>query len=148
MTKTTSDSLIHSPQIFYLSCSAYSFEDPKLTDISGVLYFTTLATSISKALLQSALDSLLAALQAGDGETPKCLYQLYYQQSRGATATRAEGNVLQLPAPSLSLAFDDATLEPVREAWRVATGPAAEGAETEYMVFADREPVGEYDDED
>jgi hypothetical protein len=119
----------------------------KLTDILGVLYFTTLATPTSKALLQSALDSLLSALRNGD-EIPKSLYQLYYQQLRGPTALKRDGNILQLPAPSLSLAFDDSTLESVREAWKVAMGPTAEEPETEYMVFTDREPTDDYGDED
>lgn len=106
-----------------------------------------LASRTSKALLHSALDSLLSALRDGDG-APKCLYQLYYQQSRGLAAMKTDGNTLHLPAPSLSLAFDDSTLESVREAWKVVMGPAAGDSETEYMVFADREPADDYDDED
>ena len=98
-------------------------------------------------MLQAALDSLLSAV--GDSDViPKSLYQLYYQQSRGSTATQTDGKIVQLPAPSLSLAFDDATLESVREAWKVAVGSAAEDTETQYMVFADREPADDYDDDE
>jgi hypothetical protein len=124
---------------------AVSFQDSKLTGISGVVYFTTLATPTSKALLQSALDSLLSALGNSD-ETPSCLYQLYYQQSRGSSATKTDGKVLQLPAPSLGLAFDDSTLESVREAWKAVMGSEVE--DSEYMVFSDREPADAYDDGD
>ncbi|OIW31400.1 hypothetical protein CONLIGDRAFT_595767 [Coniochaeta ligniaria NRRL 30616] len=113
----------------------------------SVLYFTTLATSTSEAVLQSALDALLSALRDGD-EAPKCLYQLRYKQSRGLTSVKTDGNMVQLPAPSLSLAFDDSTLQSVHEAWRVTMGSASQEPETDYMIFADREPADDYDDED
>ena len=125
--------------------SALLIEASKLTDMLGVLYLTTLATATSQALLQSALDSLLSALSNGD-EAPKCLYQLYYQQSRGSSATDTDGHVLELPAPSLSLTFDDSVLETVREAWKAVMGSEAE--DQDYMVFSDREPADAYDDAD
>lgn len=81
-------------------------------------------------------------------DNPKCLYQLFYKQSRGSTAIKTNSKIVQLPAPSLDLAFDDSVLESVHEAWKVAVGPAAEDPETEYMVFADREPADDYDDGD
>ena len=124
-----------------------SIEYWKLTEISGVLYFTTLATPSSKALLQSALDSLLSALPASN-EASRCIYQLYYEQSRGSTASQTDGKVLQLPAPALGLAFDDSVLDSVRQAWKLVMGPEAEDLETEYMVFSDREPADAYDDDD
>jgi hypothetical protein len=111
-----------------------------------VLYFTTLSTPSAKDHLQAALSSLLLAVRDGD-QTPECLYQLYYQQSRGSTELKIDGKILQLPAPSLTLAFDDSTLQSVRQAWKVAMGPAADEPETEYMVFPDREGADEYDDE-
>jgi hypothetical protein len=51
-----------------------------------------------------------------------------------------------MPRPSVNLAFDDSTLEPVRKAWQMALGAAAEEADAEYMVFTDREGVGDDDD--
>jgi hypothetical protein len=90
---------------------------------------------------------MLSGLGAED-ESPKCLYRLYYQQARGASACTIEGNTLQLPAPSLSLSFDDLSLEPVRQAWTKVMSTEAEDPETEYMVFSDREPADAYDDAD
>lgn len=57
-----------------------------------------------------------------------------------------DGNVVQLPAPSLSLTFDDSVLETVRQAWKQVIGSEAE--DQEYMVFSDREPADAYDEDD
>jgi hypothetical protein len=113
--------------------------------MTGVLYLTTLATPASKALLQSALESLMSALADG-GDAPACLYQLHYQQSRGSSTCKADGSVIQLPAPSLNLAFDDSVLDTVRQAWKTAMG--SEVDDQDYMVFSDREPADAYDDAD
>lgn len=111
------------------------------------MYFTTLATAKSKLLLEAALSSLLAALTSGD-QTPSPLYQLYYQQVRGSKEIQTDGKIVQLPAPSLSLAFDDSTLESVRQVWKTAMESASEELEAEYMVFPDREGADAYDDDD
>ncbi|KAB5517359.1 GDP dissociation inhibitor-domain-containing protein [Coniochaeta sp. 2T2.1] len=126
---------------------AHSSSTGECPNRQSVLYFTTLATPTSKALLQSALESLLSTFGSGD-EAPKCLYQLEYQQSRGSTATKTDGKVLHLPAPSLGLAFDDSTLDSVRQAWKTVMGAEAEGPDMEYMVFSDREPADAYDVDD
>ncbi|KAB5528825.1 GDP dissociation inhibitor-domain-containing protein [Coniochaeta sp. 2T2.1] len=126
---------------------AHSSSTGECPNGQSVLCFTTLATPTSKALLQSALESLLSTFGSGD-EGPKCLYQLYYQQSRGSTAIRTDGKVVHLPAPSLGLAFDDSTLDSVRQAWKTVMGADAEDPDTEYMVFSDREPADAYNDGD
>jgi RAB protein geranylgeranyltransferase component A len=109
----------------------------------SVLYFTTPSSASAKALLGAALESLLAAL-----ESPQCLYQLYYQQSRGPTSIQTNGKIVQLPTPSLSLAFDDSTLESVHHAWKTAMGISEEDTGEDYMVFPDREGAEAYDDDD
>lgn len=81
-------------------------------------------------------------------EPPKCIYQLYYEQVRGSgTATASsEGLVFTFPSPSPTIAFEDSTLDSVRQAWAAVMGPEAEGDAVEYMVFPDREGAGDDDD--
>ena len=107
-----------------------------------MLYLTTLATSQSREILDLALQSFLGAL--GQDPGPECLYKLYYEQAAGSGQPQVGGSTFQFPALSLSLAFDDASLSPVREAWAKATGAPAD--DSEYMVFADRE--GQMDDDE
>lgn len=112
--------------------------------IKGVIYLSTISTTHSKALLEIALSSLLAAI-AGPQEPPKSLYQLSYEQNSSPPSLDVDGNVGTFAAPSLSLAFDDSVLDPVRQAWNMVAGDAAEEG-VEYMVFEDREGVTEEDD--
>lgn len=128
------------------------------------------------------MDALLqaehaAALLADEGSPPLSLYKLRYEQGEGtAGKDKADGAkqsrdtanatpaLFTFPAPSLSLAFDDAQLGAVREAWELVAGPGERGEqvaagqpeegeareageEVEYMVFQDREGVGEEDDD-
>jgi hypothetical protein len=79
-----------------------------------------------------------------DAGPPKCLYQLYYEQSQGNGRTEAQGQAFVFPAPSAALSFQDSTLSAVREAWKLVMGSAS--AEEEYMVFADREGAGDDDE--
>jgi len=103
-----------------------------------VLYLTTLRTSDSKELLNKALDCFLGSVgSVNKGQKPQSLYQLYYEQARGAVESRAEGLIHNLPDASLSLSFDDSTLEPMKAVWEKVLSDAA--AEVEYMVFPDRE---------
>jgi hypothetical protein len=81
-------------------------------------------------------------------ESPRCLYQLYYQQSRGPTSIQSDGKIIQLPTPSLSLAFDDTTLESVHQAWQIAIGINTKDRDEDYMVFSDREGGEQYDDDE
>lgn len=113
----------------------------------GVLYLSTIQTPESKALLENTTSALLAALAPQDGPAPRCLYQLYYEQQSSNTSTLSgEGRILDFPTLPVSLTFDDATLDPVREVWRRAMGEAAEEDDVQYMVFADREGM-DNDDE-
>jgi hypothetical protein len=105
-----------------------------------------MASPESKCLLSSALTALLATV-AGDAEPATALYQLYYEQ-RGAKAATldVEGNIATFGLPLLDLAFNDKTLDPVRQAWELAMGPEAKNEEVEYLAFDDREGVNDDDD--
>jgi Rab proteins geranylgeranyltransferase component A len=107
-----------------------------------VLYLTTLATSGAKEVLERALDAFIGV--TGDEQDHQVLFQLQYDQQAGSGLHGAEGPVFTFPAPSLSLSFDDSTLEPVREAWQKVMGDTA--VESEYLTFEDRE--GAMDDDD
>lgn len=116
---------------------------------TGLLYLTTLRTPDSKELLQRCLRSLLEAL--APAETPSDLYQLYYEQARSpATALVGSGpHTLEFPIPSTDLAFQDSTLEPVHEAWKLVVGQAAaenNNPDAAYMDFQDREGVTDEED--
>lgn len=110
----------------------------------GVVYLTCLASTGSKAALEQALASLLAA--ADLEPAPRSLYQVYYEQSRPLSRPRYAGQIFEFPPPALGLAFDDASLDPVREAWRIAVGDATPEDALEFMVFEDRD--GTEDDDD
>lgn len=125
--------------------------EPKLTSVFyqlGVIYLTTLAGSQSIQRLESALNDLLTAATPAGAATPVCLYKLQYEQS--LTARKPENTVhgkvstFAFPSPSLSLAFDDSCLAPVKDAWKLVMG--ADVPEDEYMVFQEREGVGEDDE--
>lgn len=107
-----------------------------------MLYLTTLASSNSKKVLEQALNAFLSAANAD--QAPSVLYQLQYDQSGGPGDLQVEGSAITFPASSLSLAFDDSSLEPVHQAWKKVMGDAV--ADAEYMTFPDRE--GAMDDDD
>lgn len=78
---------------------------------------------------------------------PQILYQLYYEQISGANNTvTGEGRIHRLPVPPVSLTFDDAILEPVQQVWQKIMPQATEDEDVQYMIFADREGVGDEDD--
>lgn len=78
---------------------------------------------------------------------PKQLYTLHYEQSQSAPGLKTSEDTLTLPSPRTSLAFDDTTLDTVREAWGILWDKFGGGEEErgEFMVFEDRQP--EEDDE-
>ncbi|KAK6956202.1 hypothetical protein Daesc_001475 [Daldinia eschscholtzii] len=114
----------------------------------SVIYLTTLACRQSAQRLESALDDLLAAATPEGSPAPVSLYKLQYEQTVSARepliTTREETRTFAFPSPSLSLTFDDGCLGPVKDAWKLVMGDTA--LETEYMVFQDREGVGDDDD--
>ncbi|KAJ9155565.1 Rab proteins geranylgeranyltransferase [Pleurostoma richardsiae] len=132
------------PSKYPIHVIAHSSDAGECPTGQSVLYLSTLYTPEAKSLLDAGLSAFLASL--GTDQTPPCLYQLYYEQAAGRSEPRIDGSIFQMPRPSVNLAFDDSTLEPVRKAWQMAFGAAAEEADAEYMVFTDREGVGDDDD--
>lgn len=82
-------------------------------------------------------------------EPARCLHKLYYEYSHRSDAAGVESNgkIITFSGSIPSLAFNDASLEPVNEVWRAVMGPEAEGPEVEYMKFPDRENADDYDDD-
>ncbi|OJJ38156.1 hypothetical protein ASPWEDRAFT_103274, partial [Aspergillus wentii DTO 134E9] len=97
-----------------------------------------------QSLLETAVQKLL---QSTVGLDAKVLWSLRYTQlgrrddaSNIAEAIRtssAPDKVICFPPPSLDLAFDDALIDMVKEAWTMIMG--AEAAQHEFMTFEDRE---------
>jgi hypothetical protein len=103
---------------------------------------TTLSTPDAKEILGRGLDAFIAA--TSDGQAPQVLYQLQYEQQAGSNRVEVDGPVFTFTGPSVSLSFDDSTLDPVRMAWKKVIGDAA--ADAEYLTFEDREGVMDDDD--
>ncbi|KAL2753977.1 hypothetical protein ACRALDRAFT_2054083 [Sodiomyces alcalophilus JCM 7366] len=114
-------------------------------NVSGVLYFTTLATPTSSSVLDGALALVLSAVAKDNGgESPKCIYQLRYDQScgRSKSGPENEDGIFTFPSLPLDLAFNDTTLDSVRESWVQAMGPSdTDEAKSKYMEFENREDV-------
>lgn len=121
-------------------------EDLSLTIHSGVVYLSTVCKSQSSAHLEQALSSLLAAVDPGTNAA-ESLYKLYYEQGTGGSSSLiVDGKTVTFPVPSLDLAFNDAILEPVHDAWTIVTGTQTGDEGVEYMKFEDREGANGYDD--
>ncbi|KAK0729962.1 GDP dissociation inhibitor [Lasiosphaeris hirsuta] len=108
----------------------------------SILYLTTSTTPDAKEILAQSLQLLSEAIDAD--HIPLSLFQMYHEHGRGSVASRPDGSIFNFPDASLSLLFDDSTLEPVHEAWKQVMGEAE--VDTDYMTFPDREGV--MDDED
>ncbi|KAK2590450.1 Rab proteins geranylgeranyltransferase component A [Conoideocrella luteorostrata] len=104
------------------------------------IYLTTLTTSNSTYLLDTALRSLLAA--SSEFEPPKCLWRMQYEQMCGTGSFIVENNIGTFECITPDLSFNDSILEPVQQAWQVITGKD----DDEYMKFEDREGINDDDD--
>ncbi|RSL52197.1 hypothetical protein CEP53_008179 [Fusarium sp. AF-6] len=108
-----------------------------------VIYLSTVRTSSAKIVLEKALSSLLAAVVDGQ-EVPPSIYQLYYEQSIGASTLNVDGSVATFSSSLSSHAFDDSLLDSVQQAWEIVTAGSGQD-EVEYMKFEDREGGGDDD---
>ncbi|KAI1091358.1 GDP dissociation inhibitor [Rostrohypoxylon terebratum] len=112
-----------------------------------VIYLSTLATEGSAQALETALTQLLSAATPPDVQKPKSLYSLAYEQSLSprepSRTTRGKTSTFAFPSPSLNIAFDDGCLDAVKDAWKLVVGD--ESPDDEYMIFEDREGVGDDD---
>ncbi|PKS09549.1 hypothetical protein jhhlp_004166 [Lomentospora prolificans] len=125
---------------------AHSSDTGECPSGQSILYLSTIFSPNSKRILSDALTSVLSALSPPEGETPSCLYQFYYEQSQGSTDVSIDGTIVTLPAPRFDLAFDDASLDPVRETWAAIARFLGDEDPGEYMTFEDREGVDDDDD--
>lgn len=100
---------------------------------------------------QSLLESALRRLLEAESDSVRVLWSLRYTQ-RGRTSNGETRWALQedqscpgcycLPPPSLDFAFEDDTLNIVKEAWRTVVG---DEVDDDFMMFDDRE--GTYDND-
>ena len=152
----TSDSLIQLlPSSFF---SWHEQQSARLIQSSirlGVIYaHTTHPTSctVAHSLLQSAIDKFVASID--ESLKPEILWDLHYDQRHTPpTADNFDANidcaklanphVLKLPDVDPGLALEDDVLKHVRAAWRRIMG-GDEG----FMVFGEREEMGEEAAED
>lgn len=128
-----------------------------------IIYFTTLTNALlgviygsislpgsrGQSLLESAVQKLLKSVNSLNEEA-KALWSLRYTQlgrvsddveAGQATACEIQPNVFCFPPPSLDLAFDDGTIDLVKQAWRMIMGD--EASEDEFMKFEDREVMND-----
>lgn len=71
---------------------------------------------------------------------------MYYEQRADSGILNVDGKVVTFPCPSVSLAFDDDILKPVRQAWDTVGGEDAGAEGVKYMQFEDREKLDDDDD--
>lgn len=116
-----------------------------------MLYVSTDSTAISSneayEILDNAVRQILSTVDARP--TPIVLWSLRYTQ-RASSCTELlanidiSGRIITFPRPRQALAFDDAIIDTVREAWeKIIEGDPDKG---QFMIFSDRE--GEMQDDD
>lgn len=94
-------------------------------------------------LLQQAVSVLLSTVV--DGSAASVLWSVQYEQRAGSTDLSSAGtgdHILKITPPPMDLAFDDSTLDRVKEVWQKIMGDGAE----EFLVFEDREAYAEDDE--
>lgn len=122
-----------------------------------IIYGSTSSKGNPKGRLDAAIAALLRSLPSSvedyveqSSSRAEILFELYYEQSRSSDSNLTSQNACGVPSSSLDLAFSDATLDNVEDAWRQVNSLGhVEGAapiEASYMAFAAREQLD--DDED
>ncbi|KAL4870472.1 hypothetical protein BDV12DRAFT_166021 [Aspergillus spectabilis] len=127
--------------------SIHSSETAECPTGQSVLYGSvSIPGPQGQSLIGGAIEKLLASSAGPDA---RVLWSLRYIQLGRAVggdtrpANVVSGNVIQFPAPSLDLAFDDSTIDLVKDAWTLVMGD--EVSPVEFMKFEDRE---NYDDDE
>lgn len=109
--------------------------------ITGIIYGSVaLSGPEGHSLLEHAVDRLLQA----EGPQAVALWSLRYNQlgrlSNSGTPPTIQTHsphVFSFPPPSLDLAFEDETVDMIKQAWVNIVGD--EVAHDEFMIFEDRE---------
>jgi hypothetical protein len=92
-------------------------------------------TPTAQSQLKLALERLLSSFMG----SPKVLFSLYYEQAFSTSSNVHAGNVCHLASPSMDLAFDDACLDNVEDAWRtVMCASAGDETSQAYLQYEDR----------
>ncbi|KEZ39374.1 hypothetical protein SAPIO_CDS10075 [Scedosporium apiospermum] len=125
---------------------AHSSDTGECPSGQSILHLTTLSSPNSQQILSNALSAVIIALSTEGEESPKRLYQFSYEQSQSSPDLSIDGTIITLPSPRLDLAFDDASLDPIRETWDAVNRILGEGDPGDYMMFEDREGVDEDDE--
>ncbi|KAL4997056.1 GDP dissociation inhibitor [Aspergillus recurvatus] len=127
--------------------SVHSSETAECPTGQSVLYGSVSITGQQgQSLIANAIDRLLLSSAGPDA---RVLWSLRYTQLGRAVggetrpANVVSDNVIRFPAPSLDLAFDDSTIDLVKDAWSIIIGD--EASPDEFMMFDDRE---NYDEEE
>ncbi|KAL4757939.1 putative Rab geranylgeranyl transferase escort protein [Aspergillus foveolatus] len=127
--------------------SVHSSETAECPAGQSVLYGSVSIAGVQgQSLIADAIDRLL---KSSAGPNARVLWSLRYTQLgravKGDTrpANVVLDNVIRFPAPSLDLAFDDSTIDLVKDAWSVIMGD--EASPDDFMKFEERE---DYDDEE
>ncbi|KAL4786025.1 GDP dissociation inhibitor [Aspergillus varians] len=128
--------------------SVHSSETAECPTGQSVLYGSvSIPGQQGQSLIEGAVEKLL---QSSAGLDAKILWSLRYTQL-GQAAVGGEtrptnvvsDNIIRFPPPSLDLAFDDCTIDLVKDAWTIVMGD--EASSEEFMKFEDREA---YDDDE
>lgn len=110
--------------------------------VTGVIYCSVaLPGPEGQALIESAVDRLIRA----EGPQASVLWSLRYTHSgrlsngepRRLTVEDGVPDGYLFPPSSLDLAFEDDTLDLVKEAWKIVVGDEVDDAD--FMMFDDRE---------
>lgn len=112
-----------------------------MRSIAGIIYGSVAVSGPQgHALLERAVDRLLQA----EGPQAIALWSMRYTQlgrlSNGGTPPSIQTHsphVYSFPPPSLDLAFEDETVDMIKQAWVKIVGD--EVAHDEFMIFEDRE---------
>lgn len=111
----------------------------------SVVYLTMQATPQSRHVLDIALTALIQAVTP----TAAILYKLYYEQAisarQASVTSQGSATVFEFPSPSLGLAYDDNSLDAVKQAWELVMKD--EASDDSFMKFEDRESLGDDDDD-
>ncbi|GAW22456.1 hypothetical protein ANO14919_119930 [Xylariales sp. No.14919] len=124
----------------------HSSETGECPSGQSVVYLTmqTIPLSSASEVLDMALTTLLQAVPA----TGDILYKLYYEQATSSrqplVTSQGDATVFEFPSPSLGLAFDDESLDAVKEAWKIVMKD--EALDNSFMEFEDREGMDGDDD--
>jgi len=100
--------------------------------------------TIREENIRIAMSAFIASF--GPLSTVEQLYSLFYIQSAGESTATLKDGIYTMPGSSLDLAFDDAMLDNVEDAWK-STLDESDDHES-FMTFAVREQMNGEDDDD